>query len=313
MDDQLRFAELKLLVALDALLRERNVTRAAHSLRISQPALSAQLASLRKLFGDQLLVATSHGLVPTPRALGLQQTLRASVAELSGLMKREQDFDPAMSERTFLIATSDFGHHAVVGPLTRAVRSHAPGVKLVFVPFNAGLRISDLESGDVELVVAMRHFLPEAVKALVLLSDRHVVVHRRDHPRGTGALSLEEYCALQHVIVTLEEPHLRTSIDDQLSAIGLQRNVVVSVPAYAAISSLLATTDMVATLLGRVAESLHGDVVIHPLPLLASEFLYTAGWHPRHNDDPGHRWLRETLAGALSRGGAPGTGTAVIS
>lgn len=308
MDDQLRFAELKLLVALDTLLRERNVTRAAHSLRISQPALSAQLATLRKLFDDQLLVATSHGLVPTPRALGLQQMLRTSITELSGVMKREQAFEPASSQRTFVIAASGFGHHVMVTPLTLAVRAQAPGVKLVFVPFRAGLRMSDLESGDIDLVAAMRHFLPDAVKASVLLSDRHVVVQRSDHPRGSGPLSVQEYCALEQVIVTLEEPHLRTSIDDQLSAMGLQRNVVVSVPTYGAIASLVTHTDMVATLLGRVAESLPGNFAIHPLPLPPTEFLYAAGWHPRHKDDPGHRWLRDTLALAMAREDAPATG-----
>jgi DNA-binding transcriptional LysR family regulator len=84
--------------------------------------------------------------------------------------------------------------------------------------------------------------------------------------------------------------------------------VVVSVPTYGAIASLVAHTDMVATLLGRVAESLPGDFATHPLPLPPTEFLYAAGWHPRHNDDPGHRWLRDTLARAMAREDVPATG-----
>lgn len=301
MDDRLRLAELKLLFALDALLRERNVTRAARSLGISQPALSAELATLRKLFGDQLLVPTARGLVPTPRALGLELSLRKSIVELGSLLKREEAFDPASSGRTFVVAATDFGHHAIVTPLVQALREQAPGVKVAFVPFAAGIKIAELESGHIDLVIAMRHFLPDAVKSAVLLADRHVVVQRRDHPRGTGPLSLDEYCALHHVIVSVEEPNLRTTVDQQLNAMGMERSVVVAVPGYGAVASLVAATDMVATILGRVAESLPGDFIVHPLPLPATEYLYAAAWHPRHHDDAGHRWLRTLLASVTSR------------
>lgn len=300
MDDLLRLAELKRLFALDALLRERNVTRAARSLGISQPALSAELAGLRKLFGDQLLVPSSRGLVPTPRALALEQTLRKSILELGSILRREQAFDPASAERTFVVAATDFGHHVMVAPLMRAVRMHAPGIRVVFVPFVAGIRMSELERGSIDLVVAMRQFLPDALKSTVLTVDRHVVLQRASHPRGMGTLSLEDYCALEHVIVSVEEPYLRTSIDDQLNAQGLARKVIVAVPGYSAIADLIETTDMVATVLDRLADTLHGDFVRHSLPLPATEFLYAAGWHPRHHDDPAHRWLRETLASALA-------------
>ncbi|QHE84770.1 LysR family transcriptional regulator [Hydrogenophaga sp. BPS33] len=301
MDDRLRLSEFKLLFALDALMKERNVTRAARSLGISQPTLSEELAQLRKLFGDQLLVPTTRGLAPTPRALEIEASLRRTMQELESIVRQQSSFDPAISERTFVVAMTDYGHHAIVAPLMRVVRQQAPHVKVVFIPFVAGIKLAELESGNIDLVVAMRQFLPEALKSSVILADRHVVIQRRDSSRRPEPPSLEAYCAMDHVIVTLEEPYLRTAIDQQLDRMAMRRNVVSSVPAYSAIGALVGNTDMVATILQRVAQSLGTSFLVHPLPFPTPEFLYAAGWHPRHHDDPGHSWLRKTLAHVMAQ------------
>lgn len=301
MDDRLRLSEFKLLFALDALMKERNVTRAARSMGISQPALSEELAQLRKLFGDRLLVPTARGLAPTPRALEIEASLRRTMQELESIVRVQASFDPATSTRTFVVATTDYGHHAVVAPLMRAVHREAPHVRIVFIPFVAGVRLAELESGNIDLIVAMRQFLPDALKSSVLLADRHVVVRRLDHPAGMGPPSLEEYCAMDHVIVTVEEPYLRTSIDQQLDGLGLRRHVVSSVSAYAAIGALVGNSNMVATILERVAQSLGPNYLVHELPIKTPEFLYAVGWHPRHHDDAGHSWLRRTLAQVMTQ------------
>jgi DNA-binding transcriptional LysR family regulator len=201
----LQGTDLNLLVSLDVLIEEANVTRAAARLNISQPALSAQLTRLRDLFRDPLLVpsTTGRGMIPTARALQLRGPLHVALKDLETVVKRPPAFDPLTAERVFAIAASDH-LTAVLGTrlIERVHKVAAPGVRVSFRTPNPDLIAAQLERGQVDLLIANQRNVPSEMKSCTLYEDRHVMAQRKGHPRGTQPLDLDTYCGLSHVLVS---------------------------------------------------------------------------------------------------------------
>lgn len=292
---RLNHSDLKLLLSLDALLSELNVTKAARRLGISQPALSSELARLRDLFQDQLFVPTARGLTPTPRAMELRQPLHDALERLIALYLSEQSFDPASSTRVFVMSMTDLGHYAVVADLARTFHANAPQAGIAFVPFDPKVGMTALETLEIDFVVAVRDLLPPDVLSLPLFYDHHVVVHRRGHPRGDGPISLEEYCQLEHVIMSVDATPMQNAFDLVLETSGCSRKVAVALPNYGAVRPLISNSDLIVTMSERVARATMSDHVILPLPIEQPTICYAVGWHPKHRDDPGHMWFRRLL------------------
>ncbi len=296
-------ADLGLLLALEALLREGNVTRAAASLQIRQSTLSARLARLRKLLGDPLFVpaASGRGVVPTPRAAALQSDLAAAMAALRRIAGDQGRFDPARTTRSFVIACPE-RPAIVLGPaLLRDLLQAAPGCRLAFVAPGADIA-ERLERGEADLLIAGPDQTNGQWRRRALLADPFVVAQRQDHPRGRGPLDLDTYCTLRHVMVSARGDGFSGTIDDALARQGRRRQVVASVQSYALAPLLVAATDIVCTLPASMLTGFAAMLDFAPPPLEIAPAQLFAVWHPRSQHDAGHVWLRERLYAAAALG-----------
>ncbi len=297
-------ADLSLLPALDALLTEGNVTRAAARLGISQPALSAKLGRLRDLTGDSLLVPSGkgRGMVPTPRAMALRARVREALALAEAALGDRTAFDPAKSRATLRIIANDNAASLTLAVLLAGVAaSQARGVRLALLRPD-GRRFADrLEAGEADLAVSAEDMLPggESLHRRVILRDRYATAQRRGHPRGSAPLDLDTFCAADHLIVS-DSAAFEGMVDGALRAAGRERRVVLSVHGYLIAPMVAARSDLLVTL-PRQLLSQHKDALeLYEPPLSLAEVTLKAFWHVRTHDDPLNRWLRECLFGAPS-------------
>ncbi|NMN57649.1 DNA-binding transcriptional LysR family regulator [Xanthobacter sp. SG618] len=287
--------DLNLLVTLEALLAERNVTRAAARLHLSQPAVSAQLARLRDLFDDPLLVPARRGMTPTVKAVELAGPLRAALDQLRATLEA-RDFDPATADLTVTIACSDYIQAAVVMPLVVALRARAPGVRVAVRHLVPDLIEQQLASGETDLVLTTPRPTQARLRAQHLFAETYVLIGRRGHPRLRRGLSIEAYAELEHVIVSPSGGQFRTPVDEGLAALGHRRNVVMSAASFLFIPEIVAASDLVALVPRRLLRDSPARLVMIELPWLAEGFDVDLIWHERTHGHAGQRWLRALIA-----------------
>ncbi|NRR33341.1 LysR family transcriptional regulator [Oxalobacteraceae bacterium] len=295
----IRGADLPLLVSLDVLLEEKNVTRAAARLHLSQPALSAQLARLRDLMGDPLLVPSerSRGMVATARALSMQAPLREALAALGMAVAPDASaFDPASAKRVFRIAGNDNAIMITMMELISAIGSQGgPDLKVAFVTPDMERLVEQMERGEIDLVVGGSEFLPPQLLAQTVCTVKYRMGQRKGHPRGRRKPTLAAYCKLRHIIVS-NEAGFHGFMDDVLAQHGCKREVAVSVAHYSVVPAMLANSDLVCSLPAAFLERYSEQLDIVDLPVEAGEFGVSIGWHRRSDNDPAHRWLRAQFA-----------------
>lgn len=295
--------DLNLLVSLDALLAESNVTRAAARLNLTQSAVSSQLARLRQLFGDPLLIpaANGRGMTRTMRALELMEPLHAALQTLETVVRRQPAFDPLTGTRRFVVAASD-QCVAVLGlPLMiEWARLAGPGVQLAFIAIESGSLAQRFERGEIDLLLGSAQQVPPTLKARKLYDEHFVVAQRKGHPRGTAAFDLDSYCALEHVLVSTSGGSFFGFMDEHLEALGRRRRVALSVQHFTLVPDVLAHTDYVATLPYRLIARALAHVDVFELPFEARGFSMHAAWHPRSHADPALTWLRDTVTALAS-------------
>lgn len=289
----MRSVDLNLLRSLEVLLEERHVTRAARRLGISQPALSAQLARLRDLFEDPLLVPEGKRLVPTRRARGLQAGLSAHLSGLAGLLAAEQDFDPAVDAVEFQIAASDVIQRAVGAPLAARLLEAAPHCRMALRQPDAARLDEQMRRGEISLVIG-----PDTLtrgpgwRRERLFTQRFVTVMRRDHPLAPGPLTLDAFCAARHLMVSPTGGGFDGLVDQVLAARGLSRRVVLSVQDFLMIPSLLRDTDLIVTTPDALAASLPDGFHITAPPVEIPGFGIFMAWRPDAALEPALDWLR---------------------
>ena len=283
--------DLNLLVTLDVLLAEGSVARAARRLRLSPSAMSRSLARLREATGDPLLVRAGRGLVPTPRALALREQVRQLVQDGQAVLRPAETLDLRHLARTFTLRTRD-GFVENFGPrLVARVAKEAPDVLLRFVPKpdrdSTPLRDGsvDLETGVVATVTG-----PE-VRAQALYRDRFVGVVRKGHPLAKGKVTLARYTGGRHIGVLRSGPD-KGPIDEALSALGAERQIVTLVESFSASLALARGSDLIATVPERHTGNLRAGMVSFSLPFATPAFTISLLWHPRLDADLAHRWLR---------------------
>lgn len=289
-----------LLLTLDALLNERNVTRAAARLGLGQSSLSARLARLREIFSDALFVpaSTGRGIVPTPRAVELQAEVADLLRRLDVLLAGKAAFDPATAHRTFVIAIYESPAATIAPSLVSLVTAAAPGVRLAFVqPSSATM--GALEQGEVDVLVAGADDEAGQLVKRKLLADDFLTAQRKGHPRGTGPLDLDTFCELDHLIVSTTGGFAGL-IDRALAQEGRTRRVTVSVQSYALAPLILASSDCISTLPRRFLARFARELDFAPPPLDLSRAALAAFWHRRSQDDEGHLWLRQRLYETVS-------------
>jgi DNA-binding transcriptional LysR family regulator len=298
----IRRSDLPLLISLDALLDAQNVTQAARRLNISQPAMSAQLAKLRELFDDPLLVPAENGrgMVPTHRALELRPRLGDALRQLQDAVGHVESFDPATARRNFVIAANDSVFTILGIPaLSRILSFGNADLRVSFVSAAEQGLTDRLARGEVDLFLGDQSKVPDALKSRFLTSDGFRMAQRKHHPRGPQAASLDEYCGLAHVLVS-QLGQFNSQIDELLAAVSRSRNVVVTVPSYNQVALVLANTDCVATLPSGLLTRYASILDIFPAPIDVPAFRLSMAWHARAQADAGHRWLRELFVASVS-------------
>ncbi len=291
--------DLNLLFTLDVLLAEGSVAAAARRLHLSPSAMSRALARLREATGDPLLVRAGRGLVASPRALELRNSVGQLVHDAEAALRPASRLDPAKLERWFTLRASEGFVENFGTRLLARIAAQAPGVHLHFVhkldkdsgPLRDGT--VDLETGVVDKAIS-----PE-VRTQALFRDRYVGVVRAGHALSTGEVTPARYAAAAHVHVSRRDND-KGPIDDALAALGLKREVATIVGGFSAALALARASDLVATVYERHTGCLYAGMHCFALPLPIAPFTVSLLWHPRLDGDAAHRWLRGCVRDACA-------------
>lgn len=292
---EIKGLDLNLLKALDALLDECNVTRAATRLGITQPAMSGMLTRLRDYFGDPLFVRAQRGIVPTQRALELAAPLKQVISDI-GVLIQPLHFEPSTSQLAFTLAATDYALSTIAVPFLSALKRHAPQIRIALVPVDDQQVQAQLERGDIDLALITPETAPPDLHCRTLFDEHYVCVLRAGHPvmqQGTP-LTVDQFCALDHALVSYSGGSFRGVTDEALQALGKQRQVTLSVKSFLVLPDILRASDMIAILPSRLVQGAEG-LAVFPPPLEVPGFTKIAVWHERRHRDSAHRWLRELL------------------
>nr|WP_180205573.1 LysR family transcriptional regulator [Pseudomonas sp. SbOxS1]NYU05698.1 LysR family transcriptional regulator [Pseudomonas sp. SbOxS1] len=300
MNPDIRHLDFNLLKALDALLDERSVTRAAERLALTQPAVSGMLTRLRDSFDDPLFVRAQRGIVPTLRAQQLAMPVKQLLSDIEHILQ-PQAFEPATASMTLTIASTDYALRAVVVPFLSALRVQAPNIRVAVQPVDNQHLLSQLDRGDVDWALVTPESTAAGLHTSKLFDERYVCVMRADHPDAVGeALSLDRFCALDHVLVSSSGGAFQGVTDQALARIGRSRRVIVSVTSFLVLPEILAASDLIAVVPRRLASHSNGLVTLEP-PVDIPGFSKNLTWHERTHHDPGQKWLRSLLIETAGR------------
>ncbi len=293
----LKNADLNLLIALDALLTERNVTQAAHRLSLGQPATSAALHRLRRMFGDPLLVRRGRVMELTPLAQALIGPVHEVLREIDGLLSVRPEFNPGCDERSFSVMASDYVALILLRPLLARLGTIAPNVRVSMLPITMPFRAM-LGRGETDLVLFPVEVDPDlrGFPHRPLFTDRYVCTVWNRHPEVGDEITLDMLSSLPYLSYT--HVQLASSVETQLDAAGIRRRQEVSTGSFVVSPLMQRGTRLVALLHERLARALQEAAELRilepPLPLKPiTEMMF---WHARSEDDPAHRWLREEVA-----------------
>ncbi|MGE8497525.1 MAG: LysR substrate-binding domain-containing protein [Pseudomonas sp.] len=291
--NELRRVDMNLLVVFETLMFEKNLTRASEKLFLGQPAVSAALARLRDLFDDPLLVRNGRTLEPTMRALQILKELQPAMDTISSAVSRAREFNPATNRDTFRVGLSDDAEFGLFPALLNQIREEATNVVIVVRRVNFLLMPTMLASGEISVGVSYTTELPANAKRKKL-RDMKVKVLRGDN--RPGPLTLDEYCERPHVLVSFSGD-LTGNIDNDLARVGRSRRVVLAVPQFSGLRSILAGTEMLASVPDYAAAALIEGTGLRaddpPFPLVTSELSMV--WSGVTDNDPAERWLRSKI------------------
>lgn len=289
--------DLNLLAVFQAVYRERQISKAARTLGLTQSAVSNALSRLRRTFGDELFVRTATGMQPTPFAEEVAGPVGAALAQVALALNQRSQFDPATSERRFTLAMTDVGEVHFMPALIARCRDSAPRVQLSSVRA-AGVRLKEeLETGRVDLAIGPFEDISEALYQKLLFRQPYVSMLRKGHPLTRGKLTLERFVAAEHLLVDAHDsPYDR--INHLLEEAGIGARTRFRVPHFTAVPYIVSGSDLVVTVPQKLAERAAGPFalawIVPPLdlpPLQTNLF-----WHRRFSQDPGNRWLRALVA-----------------
>jgi DNA-binding transcriptional LysR family regulator len=290
---ELDFRDLRVL---DALIRERSITRAAQILEMTQPAVSKLLARLRVRFADPLVVRRGGGVQPTARAIEMSGQIRALLDLVDGLWRENTEFDPKRSEKTFCLLLTDVGMVRFLPPLIARMAGLAPNIKVKALPMDSRHFALKLESGEADLALGSFPKAAGHLRFQRLYADGYVSVMRRRHPRAAEASTRKGFVAEQHILITGSESGHAAHLEAQrvLARAIAASNVLLQVPSFIAGAIVASQTDGVATLPANLAALVAaplGLTVFKP-PVALPRFEIGQYWHERCHRDGAHRWLR---------------------
>jgi DNA-binding transcriptional LysR family regulator len=292
--------DLNLLVVFDAVMQERNVTRAGQKVGLSQPAMSHALNRLRYVLKDELFVRTPQGMVPTARAEQLASPLRRALSDMQNALEPET-FVPKQPNRRFTIAVNNYAAVLLTPPLILAAAEAAPSVRLDIRPRGTLDIVALLDRGELDLAVGEFANHGERFGWGALLEDPFVLAMRRGHPAGRVKLTAEAFAALAHLEISSSGEDT-SFVDRWLAERGLRRDIVHRAP-YLSTARLLSQSHMVGTLSRRIAEAfLRSDSLqIREIPCPSPRVSIGMLWHRRVENQAAHRWLRGLIEAACKR------------
>lgn len=290
--------DLNLLVAFDALTKERNVTRAAEQVGVSQPAMSAALSRLRKLFGDPLFLRSVNGLLPTPRARDLAVPIAQALGQIESALVTKQAFDPGNASVVFKLGLSDYPAFILLPSLLKSLASAAPNVSLNVYAFNNRDDAVDLlDAGAIDAAVGVppTHTDGRILHQTVMVDD-FVTILANGHPAARRSMSMKTYLGLQHVLVS-PEGELYGLVDHALAQLGQKRSTTVTLPQMFAVPGVVAKTNLTATILKRVAtySAANRKLVLFPPPVALPTIEFALMWHRREGTNPAQLWFRQFI------------------
>ncbi len=288
----IRSIDLNLLLVFDAMIEHRSVTRAAEAIGLSQPAMSAAVARLRRLFDDPLFVKTGAEMRATPRAAALAPAIRHVMDTVKTEILQPQSFNAGTAERTFTLLTPDIGEINFLPPLVSRFSALAPGLSLKTLTMPRHVAAEALESGEAELAIG---YYPDLHKAgffqQKLFQNPHVCILRTEHPAVGKSISLQQYLELPHATVRPGREHL---FEEFLQRKGLKRRVLIETSHFASLLPIIESSDLIATVPADLAQMFvrHAAIRIVEVPLQAPSIEVHQFWHQRFHKDPANVWLR---------------------
>jgi len=290
--------DLQLLAALDVLVAEGHVSRAAERLGLSQPAMSGLLARLRKTFDDPLLLRTARGMVPTPRALEIADQARALLEKAHALMQTARPFEPVKAERTFRIIATDYVLMVALPPIQALLEAQAPGIGIDARPPNPKRVLELLASGQIDLGIGYLLEPPRGLRTRLLFREPSVCIARRGHPTVRGKLSLAQYQTADHLRISpAGAGHYARMVETALIDLRIRRSGELTVPNFLVAPAIVARSNLLATVPQRIAKSFAGSLPLQVLepPVSLPVLQVSLYWHERAHKDPLHRWMRNLV------------------
>jgi LysR family transcriptional regulator, mexEF-oprN operon transcriptional activator len=296
--NDLRRADINLLVVFETMMHERNVTRVSEKLSLGQPTISAALARLRLMFDDPLFIRGGRVMEPTSRAEEIFSNLTPALDGIAAALSRCQAFDPATSDATFHVGLSDDVEYALLPELLHRLRIEAPGTTLVVRRADQWQMCQLLSCGEITVGISHTLELPANARRKTLRPIRPMLLRADSRP---GELSLDEFCRRPHAVVS-SMGHVIDDSDRALRQAGRHRRVVLTVPQFSALPRLLAGSDMIAIVPDYVAQAMAmaTDLRAEAAPIPLPEHELTMVWRGASHNDPGERWLRSRCCAFLA-------------
>ena len=293
--------DLNLLVALDALLAERGVTKAAARVGLGQSAMSHNLARLRQLFDDELLVRSPDGMRPTPKALALADRVRITLSGIQALVARDEKFDPARAERTFRIGLPDSIEMLIWPKLLATGCEKAPGIRFRLYSTDERQLLDEIDADNIDVGIGIGTFPQGQVhhKRRALTRDTYLCMFNAAKVGFKPPISLKNYVRLPHVLTSLRKGE-RGVVDDALDKLGLSRKVALVTPRFVGVPFLVAGSPVVTTMHAQLARIFAKELglALSRVPVDLPEVSVSMLWHASYDDDAGHAWLREAIVRA---------------
>ena len=293
--------DLNLLAALDVLLQERSVTRAAHRLRLSTSAMSRTLSRIREALGDPVLVPAGRAMVLTPHAEAIAEQVHALSSGAQAVLQPPPPVDPRHMEREFTIRANEAFTQLYAAKLSAAVSAVAPGVRLRFMP-KPDKDIGPLRDGTVDLEIGVISGDGGELRAQTLYRDTYIGIARAGHPIFDAPITPKRLCTWGHVVFARRRGR-SSPADEALATLGLSRRVNVVVPGFPAVIAVASASDLLGLVPRSACLALPGyEIALFELPIPMPELIVSQIWHPRMDADAGHRWLRAMVFEAFRKG-----------
>lgn len=284
--------DLNLFLVFDTIYTERNLTQAAKSLAITQPAVSNALARLRKLFNDELFVRSARGMQPTPVADSIAQNISEALGLLKGSVLEREAFDPAFTERTFQFSMTDLTEAVVLPKLIPFFEESAPNVTLQSYYVKRQELVRNLSRGELDFAVDVPVIEDPQLCHASLFSDGYVCVLRHGHLALEKEFTLATFLELQHIHVSSRRKGLG-QVDLALLRCDEERNIKLRVQHYRVAAAIVGSTDLALSLPRYLAKEF--DLAVLPLPFNVAQLDFHLYWHRQSDSDSSHRWLREAM------------------